>query len=247
MAAPTISSGDITSSGNDSAVTPFPVQLPSYSSGALIVVNLASDQNVTHTIPTTGPNGDESITTLTNSNTDAGAGGPTVSAFWFITTSSETTPTLNVTPSGAEQWAAEVVHKASGTFSSSTPVDATSGVVGSNNATDTSLDSPTWTADSAGGRVVVFGAVDTDGISSEPSGWTNAVTTSRTRLTTMIASRDAESTASESVASASWTITNDGDTNASIGYIINAPAAASSSGGIARTAKGIGRGMFRGR
>ena len=194
---------------------------------------MASDQNQTHTIPSTGPNGDETIITIVANETGAGAGGPVVSAFAFVATSNESASTLNVTPSATEQWAAIVIKVPAGEFDATTPIQSNTGQAGSSSASDTTASSPAWTTDATpDGRPVVFVAADTDDISGTVSNWTVVANqTTSTRIGCIVAVRDTGNSGSESISAEDWTIA--GDTNASIGYVVNEPAGGASIGPLA--------------
>jgi hypothetical protein len=219
MAAPLIEVADCTESGNNTATTSWDVSYPAYVSGDLLCFHVASDANVTHNWSATGPNG-ETVVDITDSY---GGTAQRISAFYFVGSATTGASTFTVTPSASEQWTAVVVKVPAGEFDSTTPVQTT---IGSANQTTAAVDiaTPTWTTGSrAGGRIVVAAAIDVVTTSAAPAGWTALIQRDRGAVGIMVGVRTAETTTSESVASA--TFTKASETHSVIGYVINGPPA----------------------
>jgi hypothetical protein len=218
---PLIEAADCTNSGNNTASTSWDLDRPAYSAGDLIVFCLCSDGGVTHDWPATGPDG-ETIVTLVDSE-----GGATTrsSVFYYIAGGAQSAGVLTVTPSATEQWTATVFRVPAGEFNATTPIETSAwDYPGSNNATPTL---PALTAGPADGRVVGWFGVDTDDIDPPaPSGWSIITTVDRGAVGGTLVSRDAGTTAAESVASSVWSIPVAGR-HTSISFIVNAPASGS--------------------
>lgn len=217
MAAPLIEVADCTESGNNTATTSWAVSYPAYASGDLLCFHVASDANVTHDWSATGPNG-ETVVTISDSY---GGTAQRISAFYFVGSATTSAGTFTVTPSATEQWTAVVVKVPAGEFDSTTPVQAT---IGSDNVTTAAagLATPTWTAGAkSDGRIVVAAAIDTLTTSAAPTGWTALIQRDRGAVGIMVGVRDAGTTSSESIASA--TFTKSSETHSVIGYVINDP------------------------
>lgn len=217
MAAPLIEVADCTESGNNTATTSWAVSYPAYASGDLLCFHVASDANVTHDWSATGPNG-ETVVTISDSY---GGTAQRISAFYFVGSATTSAGTFTVTPSATEQWTAVVVKVPAGEFDSTTPVQAT---IGSDNVTTAAagLATPTWTAGAkSDGRIVVAAAIDTLTTSAAPTGWTALIQQDRGAVGIMVGVRDAGTTSSESIASA--TFTKSSETHSVIGYVINDP------------------------
>jgi len=239
--APTVEAGDCTESGNNTATTSWAVSYPAYVSGDLLVFHVASDANVTHDWPATGPNG-ETVNTIADST---GGTAQRASGFWFVGSATTGAGTLTVTPSASEQWTAAVLKVPAGEFNSTTPIQTNVGTANDTTA-DTEWATPAWTSDAtAGGRVICFAAHDTVTTSATPAGWATLVARDRGACGLTLAARDAANTASESIASASFTKTS--ETDSSFGYVINgavttnevyvSPSANIAAGGEATTAR----------
>ena len=216
--APVIEVGDCTEDGNNTATTSWAVDYPAYESGDLLVFHIASDANVTHNWPSTGPNG-ETINDIVDST---GGTAQRASGFWFVGSASTVAGNLTVTPSASEQWTSVVTKVLAGEFNASTPIQTNIGTANDTTA-DASWATPAWTADAvANGRVVCFAAHDTVTTSATPAGWSTLIARDRGACGCTLAARDAANTSAESIASASFTKTS--ETDSSFGYIINAPA-----------------------
>lgn len=213
--APTVEAADCTESGNNTATTSWAVSYPAYVSGDLLVFHVASDANVTHDWPATGPNG-ETINTIVDST---GGTAQRASGFWFVGSATTGASTLTVTPSATEQWTAVVLKVPAGEFDATTPIQTNTGTANDTTA-DTSWDTPAWTADAtADGRVVCFAAHDVVTTTATPAGWTTLIARDRGAVGCTLGARDAANTASESIASASFTKSS--ETDSSFGYVIN--------------------------
>lgn len=215
IVAPTVEAADCTESGNNTATTSWAVSYPAYASGDLLVFHVASDADVTHNWPATGPNG-ETINTIVDST---GGTAQRASGFWFVGSATTGAGTLTVTPSATEQWTAVVLKVPAGEFNSTTPIQTN---VGTDNDTtaDASWATPAWTSDAtAGGRVVCFAAHDVVTTSATPAGWSTLIARDRGAVGCTLAARDTANTASETIASASFTKSS--ETDSSFGYVIN--------------------------
>lgn len=215
---PWLTSANVTNSGNNTATTSWAVDYPAHNAGDLVVVHVASDANVTHNWPATGPNG-ETIVDLVDS---FGGTVQRASGFYWVASANTASGTITVTPSATEQWTASVLVVPAGEFDATTPIQATVGTANDTTA-DTSIDSPTWTSSTAGGRVVVFHAIDTVPTTATPAGWDTIANVDRGAVAGVLGVRIAATTEDEAIAAATWTATS--ETNSSFGYVINAPAA----------------------
>jgi hypothetical protein len=219
-AVPLIEAADCTNSGNNTASTSWDLDRPAYSAGDLIVFCLCSDGGVTHDWPATGPDS-ETIVSLVDSE-----GGATTrsSVFYYIAGGAQSAGVLTVTPSATEQWTATVFRVPAGEFNATTPIETSAwDYPGANSATPTL---PALTAGPADGRVVGWFGVDTDDIDPPaPSGWSIITTVDRGAVGGTLVSRDAGTTAAESVASSVWSIPVAGR-HTSISFIVNAPSGA---------------------
>lgn len=215
---PVIEAGDCTESGNNTATTSWAVSYPAYVNGDLLIFHVASDADVTHDWPATGPNG-ETITTLIDST---GGTAQRASGFYFVGSATTGAGSITVTPSASEQWTAVVLKVPAGEFYATTPIQAT---VGSANDTtaDANWATPAWTAASrANGKVVCFAAIDTVTTANATSGWTALIQRDRGAVGCSLVCRDAANSASESIASADIALVSS-ETDSSFGYVINAP------------------------
>lgn len=228
MAAPLIEAADISATSGFASSWSAPYN--AYVSGDLVVFHLASDAAlVTHTLPASGPNS-EAITTLTNS-TSTGSGGATISVWYFVGSATTGSGSQTVTPSGSEAYVATSFVVPAAEFNAATPIEAfaTSGSAGS----QSTVPSPALSGTNAGGRVVAWLGIDTDTVTGTPTGWTDRDLTAQGQVTGCLSTRDAETTATESIPSYDWTIPSDSSTTA--GYVVNGPAG----GGPTATPKGV--------
>lgn len=215
---PVIEVGDCTESGNNTASTSWAVNYPAYVSGDLLIFHIASDADVTHNWPSTGPNG-ETVVDLVDST---GGTAQRASGFYFVGSATTSAGTVTVTPSATEQWTAVVLKVPAGEFYATTPIQSTVGT-GNDTTADTNWETPTWTADSrANGRVVCFAAIDTVTTNNATSGWTALIQRDRGAVGCSLVYRDTANSASESISSANIALVSS-ETHSSFGYVINAP------------------------
>lgn len=225
---PVVESTDITHTNNTSTADQT-VAYPAYSAGDLVIQAVASDAAVSHTPPANGPNG-ETLFSLVD-NESPGAGGPTLSAIYYIATAGQSAGDLTWTFSAAETSSGETIVVPAGEFNAVNPINAISAAglqtVGTGpTVTMPSFDS-TYTSDN--GRVVAFGGDDADPMGNpfSPTGWTDRDGAGRDdgAQNSWVATRDAAIVHPETIASADFQI-NDGvtgDTAVVIGFIINPP------------------------
>jgi hypothetical protein len=220
---PIVEASDCTDSGSNTASTSWAVNHPAFVSGDLLVFHVASDAAVTHNWPATGPNG-ETIVDLCDSLGDGGSPvAQRVSGFYFVGTATTGAGSVTVTPSATEQRTCTVLKVPAGEFNSTTPIQVNVGTA-SDSTADTSWATPSWTADAqAGGRVVVFGGHDTVTATNVPAGWGVLSAVDIGAVGHSLIFRELENSSSESIASVNVTKTS--ETDASFGYIINAPSA----------------------
>jgi hypothetical protein len=217
---PVIEAADCTNSGNNTSTSSWDLDRPAYSAGDLLIFNLASDNSISHSHnwPSTGPDG-ETIVTVYDS-----VGGPNqlASVFYYIATGAQSAGTLTVTPTAAEQWTATVVRIPAGEFNATTPIDSSA----TNNITTAEADatSPSWTVTAADARVCVWFSIDITVTTATPAGWTTHAEVDRGAIGGTFATRNAGTTASESIAAATWT--KGIQTYTGVGYAINAPSSA---------------------
>lgn len=218
MAAPVIEAADVTESGVNSAESSWVVDHPAYVAGDLLILHVAQDKGAFHTPPAAGPNGE---TVVEIDNDIASSSDVTVSVWYWIGTGTVSAGTVTVTTSNAQPWLAAVAKVPAGEFDATTPIDSFSqGDGGGGNVS--SVPSPAWTGTAADARVVAWLGIDADPVTGTPAGWTDVSNVDIGAVASVLSTRDAATTASESIASASWTI--DSDQYAAIGYAINAPA-----------------------
>lgn len=220
MTPPLIEAADV-SLATDFASSWANISHNAYVLGDLVIFHLASDTaGVTHTLPSTGPNG-ETITVHINDHAPGG-GGPNISVWSFIGSATTAAGTVTVTPSAAEAMASASVVVKAGEFNVTTPIEAFN--TGGNSANSTSAPSPVLSGTNPDGTVLVFISVDSKTITASPSGWTDLGTADQGQVLGLISVRDAATTTSETIASASWTIATTGDTSSTSGLVVNAPA-----------------------
>jgi len=238
---PEILAADITSSGNI-AETPHPISYPAYVSGDLLIFHHAIDFNTTITVPT-GPQGETAVNIIVNQGTGLNAG-PRASVWYYIGAATDAGGTLNVTPSATEEWVGSVALLTAGKFNAGDVVDSSVGQ--GETATDITAASPALSTTSAAedALVVHWIGVDTNEISSGPAGWTIRDNNSGFSFVNgALTTRDTAATASETVASADWTL-DVGDSKSHIVYALTAYVAGLSLFHAAN--RGINRGVNRG-
>ena len=222
LTTPLVESGDVTQSGSNTAQATWAVSFPSYVAGDLLIFHVASDANVTHDWPATGPNG-ETINTIVDSHGSAGTSAERVSAFWFIGSDTEASGSLTVTPSASEQWVAAVLKVPVGEFDPDTPIDSVVGTGGNSSGTGSTAPSPAWSASAAAaqGRVMAWIGIDADPVTATPSGWLDISSVDIGAVSGTLSRRTAAATASESIASATWSLAS--DSSSTLGYVILPP------------------------
>ena len=224
---PLIEAADCTVSGSNTAAATWAVSHPAAATGDLLIFNIAWDDSVSTTdvAEPSGVNGE----TLTEINATPVTDGltETRSKAWYCkATGAWTASTRTFTPTATESWSATVIKVLAGEFDPTTPIGAI-GTANDTTGTDTTVDSPAYTAGSSdgNGRLIWFAGVDTDPLGgTNPTGWTIRQAQDLGAVAHGIATRDAAVTNSESIASATWDIA--GDSWTSIAYIVRAPASA---------------------
>lgn len=217
---PVIETADVTSSGNNTASNPS-VTYPAYSTGDLLIQFVAVDQNRTITPPSTGPDG-ETIGTILAS-TFPGSAGPALAAIYWIATAGQSSSTTAWTLDTTDSWDAQTIRVPAGEFDPAKPIDVISGT-GSSSTDSTVATMPAFTADRPNGRVVAVGGVDADPMDAtfSPTGWTDLFDNDRGAVCSFSATRDAATTAGETIAAADFGI-NPTDSYEVVGFVVNAP------------------------
>ncbi|MEE8306587.1 MAG: hypothetical protein V3R81_04935 [Gammaproteobacteria bacterium] len=224
MVRPVIEAGDIqTSTGTG---TTGAIATQAYEDGDLMIAFLGIDDDVTAnnpSAPSTGPYGESLILTSTGSGGSTG-GGPTQGVVAWLGTASRSSSTIDFTWTGSEFWAGRCIRVLAGEFDPVTPLGNTSGYDGNTSDSGSTVITPSWSlaADDGGGAILVHMVVDADALGGTPSGWTLTVNTDHGGLSTAITQRDADSSDSETVSSATYT--TDADASSTKGIVIR-PAA----------------------
>lgn len=228
---PVIESGDVTNSGNNTSSGSWAVSHPSASTGDLIIFNIGWDDsvNVTGLTPPSGPNGESAVVIedVVASNGTAVRG----KVVYYIATGSWSASTLTFTPSASEQWTASVIKVPSGEFDPTTPIGA------HNNLPATVNGNPSTPAVTAGasdgdGTYVSWIVDDIDDADGSVNSWTVLASVDRGAVGGDLVVWDAETTDSETIASASGWTTPSARSWVSFGYIVR-PLPASSGGSTA--------------
>jgi hypothetical protein len=219
---PVIESGDITHTNNTSTSTSSKsISYPAYANGDLIIVALASDADVSHTPPSSGPNS-ETINVIAD-DIDPGSNGPHLSIIWWVGSGSHAAGTQTWTLSANETCSADAILVPAGEFYATTPI-GTIGTAGSSDSDQGNATMPAFTPNRSGGRVVCIGGVDADPMASSyaPSGWTARSGAARDdgAQNIFVATRDTLTTASTQVGSADFDI-NASDSYSCIGFVVN--------------------------
>ena len=181
---------------------------PAYSVGDLVVISFGSDggDNIASVSSVVAANG-ETVTKAQEIFGPVGTGGVSNSLFWYIATSARSAGSNVTVNHSYDQSAAMVSVFDAGTFDPKTPItDLTNGEGNAASAV-----SPATTATEAGGMVVVAIMVDTHDITGTPAGWTERGTVDGGAVNGYIGTRDAFTTASESIAAKSFTLENPED------------------------------------
>lgn len=200
-----IDAPDVTTDGNNTASTPWGVNVPNAAAGDLIIVNLGWDDNtdVTDVTAPSGQNGETAQVIL----------GPEVSAstavraksWYYIATGSWTAGDLDFTPTASEQWVSTVIVIPAGEFDPTTPIGASNHLESSGTG-NPSLPSLTAGASDGRGRVVGWLASDADNADGSVSDWSALSNSDIGAAAGNAWSRDTLASDSESIASASgWT------------------------------------------
>jgi hypothetical protein len=185
----------------------FSALCPAFSTGDLIVVSAGLDRGSAQVTPVTlvAPNA-ETVTTFINGhqNTLLGTSGTSQWVFWFIGGAPEAEASnLALTCSqNAEQWGVTASVFDAGTFDPTDPLQ----LIGTPTFSDTnaSVLSSAGTATLAGGKILFMAACDAENITSTPAGWTLGDAIDTGAQAAYAATRDALSTAGESVAAATF-------------------------------------------
>ena len=221
---PVIEAGDCTISGNNTAQATWAVSHPAAAAGDLLIFYIAWDDSTTTTDVTepSGVNGETltemNATPVTDSSTETRA-----KAWYCKTTGAWTATTITFTPSATESWSASVIKVLAGEFDATTPIGAI-GTANDTTGTDTTVDSPAFSAGASDGTgaLVWCAGVDTDTLSATPpTGWAIVQNQDLGAVAHGVAVRTAEVTNSESIASATWSIA--GDSWTSIAFVVRAP------------------------
>jgi hypothetical protein len=218
---PVIEAGDITASGNNTAETSPDIAYPAHNSGDLIIQVLVSDADAAHTSEAgaNGPNGETIIDIVSNAET-GGSNGPHLSVSYWVA-SANTAGGNQVWTIASEQWVGFTIVVPAGEFYATTPIGTISSV-GTNNDNAGTADTPAFTPNRSGGRIVAVGGVDADPMDASyaPSGWTGRHTQDIGAVSCFCATRDTLSVASSEVAAASFGI-NTSDSYTCIAFVVN--------------------------
>lgn len=215
---------DVTHTSITSGTTSPAIDYPAYSSGDLIIQQLVTDSDPTHTLPSAGA-GSETIIAIADSRVGTVAG-PRISVIYYIATSGQSAGSLTWGSSESETHSGETVVVPAGEFDADDPIDAISAIGKQESSSGSTITMPSFSATSvADGLVVMMGGVDSDPMDDpfSPAGWTDLVGAGRDdgSQNSYISTRDAATTSSETIAAASFGI-NSGDTAICIGYVIRA-------------------------
>ena len=243
MTAPLIEAGDCTVGGSNTAGATWAVPHPAASTGDLLIWNIAWDDSISVTDVTepSGANGETlseiNATPIYSNSTEVGG-----KCWWTICTGAWTQGTLTFTPSATESWTSTVIRVPAGEFDAADPIGNVL-TRSSANTTDTTVENPVGdlASNDGGGRLVWFAFVDADALSgTNPSGWTIRQAQDLGAVAHGIATRDAQTTSSETVAETTWGIA--GDSWGGISYVVRgSPNLASGSGTLsALTGAGTG-------
>jgi hypothetical protein len=243
VTAPLIEAGDCTVGGSNTAGATWAVPHPAASTGDLLIWNIAWDDStsVTDVTEPSGANGETlseiNATPIYSNSTEVGG-----KCWWTICTGAWTQGTLTFTPSATESWTSTVIRVPAGEFDAADPIGNVL-TRSSANTTDTTVENPVGdlASNDGGGRLVWFAFVDADALSgTNPSGWTIRQAQDLGAVAHGIATRDAQTTNSETVAETTWGIA--GDSWGGISYVVRgSPNLASGSGTLsALTGAGTG-------
>jgi len=222
-----IDSSDTTQDGDNGTSATLAVQIPAYSDGDLVTINLNLWSNGSAKT-VTWPSGlnSETLVSVTNTTGSGTSNTAYVAVAYFIGAGSSVGGNLNITASATTRWAGAMLLIPAGEFDPANPISSATGSDISE-SDDTTPDYIGFNAnsDDGDGALVCLVAVDQDPITGTPSGWTALETLDQGRSSIQYAVRDANVTDSESIlASGGWTIS--GDAWTTFAYIIR-PAPAS--------------------
>jgi len=220
LVAPVIEAADITGSGNNTAETSPDIAYPAHNAGDLLIQVLVSDADAAHTAKPTGPNGEATTSIVFNS--DPGVNGPHLSVMWWIASANTGAGSL-IWAIDSEQWDGQTIRVPAGEFDPDDVIEAISSV-GSSDTDSAVATMPSFVVTKADCRVICVGGVDADPMDAAyaPTGWTGRYNNDRGAVSSFCATRDAATTASETVAAADFGI-NPTDSYSCIGFAINAP------------------------
>ena len=193
-------------SGTNSGVTSYAATNPAYSVGDLVIVATRNDHGTLETVTVTAPNGETVNTAQANFNTGTGGtGGTSMAVYWYIATSAETSgANIACARTVGEQWSVSVTVFDAGTFDAGMPLSnvTTTGATGV--TVEANAVSGAFTASSADGMVLFLAGMDVEPVSSTPAGWTERGNDDVGAIAGYVATRDAYTTAAESVAAATF-------------------------------------------
>lgn len=218
---------NVVESGNNTASTSWAVACPALASGDMLLVHLGWDDStdVTSVTPPAGPNGETATLVagpIASNGTEARA-----AAWRYVATGTWSAANRNFTPSASEQWTAAVLKIPAGEFDASTPTGAAATRASAGTA-ETAVLSPAFSVGSTdgGGRLVTWMVADDDPFTGFAAHWSTHSNVDRGAVAGLLASRDFETTNSESAAAGTWNIA--GDSWASLAYVVRKPSSGTS-------------------
>ena len=218
-----IEASDTTVDSDTPNTTPQSVDLPAYGNGDLVIVCISAVKGQSGNFTVTPPSGPNSETFTSQVNVvEAGtnSGRPLIWVGWFIGSGSDagTTVSFAFTDDVIGHTTGMVVVP-SGEFDSTTPISTAAAQYSSGSTSSIAIPGFTANSDDAGGKVLAMVGADNDAIDTTmPTGWTQFQNVDPGRSPGCLAGRDAEVTASESIAAATWTIA--GDAAAGYAFIV---------------------------
>ena len=226
MAAPIPASPDTDAwAEGDTDATPA-MDHPAHSIGDLVIQCMVQDNDDSITQPTSGLNSESLVLNFEGDSGDNN--GPRLAVIAWVADAAQSAVSVDWAFAVARHYESATIVIPAGEFDSVTPIDSESLVAGSPTLSST-VDTPAWNGTAAGGRVICFLAIDARSITVEPSGWTkiHEQTRATSKITLAIVYRDAETTATESIASVDYIISAS-DTHSTFGIVVNGPAAGGS-------------------
>jgi len=201
VASPTTDAG--TTSGNNTATSSWTtVAVPSYASGALVIIGIAWDDstNVTSVTPPSGPNSETltAINATPATNTGTTANETRCQVWYYVSTASYAGGNLTFTPSASEQWTAVSYAIAANNFDGTTPIGASTTNGASADGSNVQGAAFSAGASDGGGRLFHFCSVDTDP-STVATGFTQVGNQDIGAVSGGLFSRDTVVTDSESI------------------------------------------------